>query len=509
MITQLKSKKYSYWTRLFVLPLSVCLFCAIALYAKTPGKPGGLTTIHKNSVVKTVVPLTVLVDAGHGGEDAGARTSTGLLEKDLCLAIAKQVQQQAASYDLKIIMTRKNDVYPTLRQRTELAAAVKADLIISLHVASSETGNEESGFDIFVTNKNEQLLPRSKQLGSDISDQLKSLYSVGPLKQRKEKGIWILDAAPCPAVLIECGYLTSEKDLAFISNPENQQKIARTILNGVTKYQARNLADAQTQTPLLIASLADTAKPQQNQDELRRKEEQLKQAEAKILELEARQKALEQKHRELEEQNKKMAEARMLDLEAKQKALEQKQRDREQQHKKLAEARMRDIESRQKALDQKNQQMEKENQKRLEEDRKKFESKQKEFESKRRKMDADNEQLSRKAALDHELQKKVFTQKQHEMQLAQKLSADDRLAKVQMAQKALALQKKDMEIQQRKMLEVKRMELKHQEKAIKQHQQELEHANRKMEELKRKEINIQKKMKQAETKETREKESEE
>ena len=236
MITQFKSKTYSYWSRLLVLPLGILLFCAVALYAQNSGS-SIKRTIRYSASNHGTESIKVVVDAGHGGTDAGV-LGNGLQEKDISLAIARQIKQHASSYNVEVVMTREADNYAPLKERSALAADVKADLVVSIHVGGDEDGSTLSGFDIYITNRNKETLAKSKVLGQTIADHIKDIYAVGPIKQRKEKGIWILDAVPSPAVLIECGYMTNEQDVAFITNPKNQEKLAKKILDGIVQYQS-------------------------------------------------------------------------------------------------------------------------------------------------------------------------------------------------------------------------------------------------------------------------------
>ena len=257
MITQFKNKNYSYWTRLMVLPLTILLFCAVALYAKNP-TPSNIKKESSQPIPQPLpAPITVLIDAGHGGTDEGAKSDNGLLEKDFTLAIAKQIKQHAAAYNINILMTREDDTYPAIKERATMATTFKADLIIAVHVAGAakiktDAGyipNPANGFDIYVTNKNQQTVGQSKILGQEIAKQINSFYTVGAIKQRKENGIWMLDAVPCPAVLIECGYITNEKDAAFIGKTENQEKIAKSILEGIVSYQSGLIKSKGETTP--------------------------------------------------------------------------------------------------------------------------------------------------------------------------------------------------------------------------------------------------------------------
>ena len=244
MITQCKSKKYNYWTRLMVLPLLTTVFCAFVLHAQET-KSITMLNDHQNPVLQPLQKrITVLLDAGHGGKDPGARNDQGLMEKDLALQIALEIKKQSSVYNINIVMTREEDIYPALKDRSEMAKTYKADLIVSIHVAAAENSQSaetnaknQTGFEIFVTNRNQETVEKSRHLGNEIIQHLSNIYSVGNIKQRKESGIWILDAATCPAVLIECGYITNAKDVAFITQTNNQVAIAKSILEGIVSYK--------------------------------------------------------------------------------------------------------------------------------------------------------------------------------------------------------------------------------------------------------------------------------
>lgn len=250
MITNNQSTRYSYRSRLMALPVLALVFCSIALYAQrsassdTPGIYPGSN--HKN--------ITVVIDAGHGGPDNGARSVDGkYFEKNLALEISQKIQQLASSYNINVVMTRTDDHLPGgkteikegLKARTEIAEKSRADLFIAIHV--SATGGQDvtpdNGFEIFVSNKENERTNQSRQLGSALVKQISTLYTVNPvLKQRSKQNIWVLEQTPCPALLIECGFITNDKDLAFISKSSNQEAVAKKILEGIVNYKNKPVA---------------------------------------------------------------------------------------------------------------------------------------------------------------------------------------------------------------------------------------------------------------------------
>ena len=244
MITQFKNKNYTYWSRVMILPIVSILFCAFVLHTQQPATlvSANTGTLYQYSNALDE-PITILIDAGHGGEVVGARSSDAkFFEKDLTLAIALKIKKLAAGYkNLNIIMTREADVYPAIKDRPMMAAT--ADLIVSIHINAAPK-KSANGFEAYITAKEDQNKFISKKIAESILHNIAGVYTTIPIiKQRNENGIWILDAAPCPAVLVECGYITNEKDLAFITQPENQDKIAKSILNGIVSYHATKTSE--------------------------------------------------------------------------------------------------------------------------------------------------------------------------------------------------------------------------------------------------------------------------
>ncbi|HUP11268.1 MAG TPA: M56/M15 family metallopeptidase, partial [Niastella sp.] len=107
MITNNHSARYSYGSRLMALPVLALLFCTVALYARQSDNGG--RTIYYTGDDKQ--PITVMIDAGHGGIDPGAMMN-GMNEKDLALQISKKIEQLAPAYNVKVVMTRSDDRLP-------------------------------------------------------------------------------------------------------------------------------------------------------------------------------------------------------------------------------------------------------------------------------------------------------------------------------------------------------------------------------------------------------------
>lgn len=240
MITQFKSSTPGYFSRLMVLPLVFLLLCAFANRLRPiPGPHGPHSPVHAAGLNA----FTVVIDAGHGGSDNGA-VSGAVIEKTLNLALALKIKQLASEYHINVVLTRQDDELAggkqTIRESLEYRAAManenKADLFVSIHVNSTAGGPPRHGVSVFVSPDNPHY-KQSLQLGSALIDALKEIYGKdGDLKEM-QRGIYILRQTAMPAVLLECGFIDNQADLALISGDQNQEKVARDILRGIQQYQ--------------------------------------------------------------------------------------------------------------------------------------------------------------------------------------------------------------------------------------------------------------------------------
>lgn len=229
MITISQKPGHQYLRKLMALPLTaaaVALFAFTYKHKKEIGPPG-----------QTNKTITVVLDAGHGGKDEGVQGADGTLEKDIVLSIAKKVKELNTDDHIRIILTRNRDEFPSLQSRVETIRSSKADLFLSLHInAAVEKTNAHSGVEVTISRKNEQFNAENQIFASILSNYFSQLYTTNMEAIRGQRGIYVLDNAPCPSALIQCGYMTNEKDLAYIKSPANQEKMAGAILSAIDQY---------------------------------------------------------------------------------------------------------------------------------------------------------------------------------------------------------------------------------------------------------------------------------
>ncbi len=228
MLTKNKNPRVNYIGRIMVLPLAVLIFAAFTF--KTKSSPP----------VYNGKKITVVIDAGHGGQDAGAKSADGILEKDLTLAIAKKVKELNSNNAIEIVLVRDGDVYMNPQQKVEFAKSKNADLVISFHVDNGpkELADTKTGMSVFVAKDEFANAAKSKTLATVIVKEFSNNYglTVKPQLNQRQMGIMILQANTCPAVLIEAGFINNEKDLAYLQTSAAKETIAKNLLTAIEKY---------------------------------------------------------------------------------------------------------------------------------------------------------------------------------------------------------------------------------------------------------------------------------
>ena len=173
---------------------------------------------------------TIVIDAGHGGYDPGA-VSGSRLEKDDNLKMALAVQkslQSAGGEEQKIIMTRSTDVFIPLADRSEISNNNNADIFVSLHRNAADD-KLVNGFETFVqTNSPPINTTYAKNVHNEILD-------VGVQTDRgvKQGNYSVLRNANAPAMLLELGFITNEKDNQLFD--QNLEAYAAAIARGILK----------------------------------------------------------------------------------------------------------------------------------------------------------------------------------------------------------------------------------------------------------------------------------
>lgn len=207
-----------------------------------PNRNGSLETN-----ADTLKYKTVIIDAGHGGEDGGASSAAGLVEKDVNLEISKLLCEMLRADGINVVMTREDDRllydrnsdYQGRKKKLDLAARLTiADttpdaIFISIHM-NSFTNPKYSGLQVWYSPND----PDSSILAGLIQSNNKA--TLQPENTRKTKAatsaIFLLENTTCPAVLVECGFLSNPAEAALFETDEYKQKVASMLFDSITEF---------------------------------------------------------------------------------------------------------------------------------------------------------------------------------------------------------------------------------------------------------------------------------
>lgn len=231
--------KFSYLRRLTILPVMAAMVLLFAFRN---------SNINSKPILKLDKQYTVVIDAGHGGEDLGVSASDGSTEKDLALAIAKKIKSLNNNPNINIVLTRDDDKFITVADRTNIANAKNANLFVSIHMDYDQT-KKASGTTFYTPFKNKSYINESNLVAKNILASTSDLFPKSKITTR-EKGIWVIENVNMPSVLFESGFISNSNDLKLVK--ENEEKIANMILDGVSTYFASNEKSIET---------LDSAKP--------------------------------------------------------------------------------------------------------------------------------------------------------------------------------------------------------------------------------------------------------
>ena len=217
---------------------------------------------------------TIVIDAGHGGKDPGAVGYRGTKEKDIALDVAKRLEKKLSkNMKVKIVMTRDEDIFLRLSERTKIANENNGSLFISIHTNAAED-RRASGFETFLIgqNKNEAavrvaarenaVLELEGSTGKKLTDEdlIKATIAQSAfaskselfaslvqkeIKKRvqskdrgvKQAGFYVLMGASMPNVLVELGFISNPSEEKKLRSPQYRDQLATAIYRAVEQYQ--------------------------------------------------------------------------------------------------------------------------------------------------------------------------------------------------------------------------------------------------------------------------------
>ncbi len=198
-----------------------------------------ITTISQSAPLEN--RHTIIIDAGHGGEDGGATSCTGVLESSINLEIALRLDDLMHFLGYKTTMVRTTDTAihtqgntiaarkaSDLKQRVKLANETANALLISIH-QNYFSDERYSGAQVFFP-----VTPGSEELGKLLQREFVSSLNPGSKRQaKKASGIYLMEHIECTAVLVECGFLSNREEEQNLRSADYQKKLCCVIASSV------------------------------------------------------------------------------------------------------------------------------------------------------------------------------------------------------------------------------------------------------------------------------------
>ena len=247
--------------------------------------------------------IVVVVDAGHGGHDPGAHGPSGVREKDVTLAISRQLVDLLNNEPgMRGVLTRSDDRFLGLRERMERARSANAHLFISIHADAAYNRNAQ-GSTVYVLSEKAASDEASRRLaarenaaligGVDLGDKdpvlasvlmdlsqnasisssitvgeaiLDNMARLGRLHRNtvQQAPFMVLKSPDVPSILVETAYISNPVDERNLNSPRHQQALAKAMLDGVKKYFAANPPSHVAKRPAIVASDNTAFRPKQH-----------------------------------------------------------------------------------------------------------------------------------------------------------------------------------------------------------------------------------------------------
>jgi N-acetylmuramoyl-L-alanine amidase len=226
-----------------------------------------------------MMSFTVVIDAGHGGDDLGAVGQKGVREKDLNLTVSKQLAAKITQKypEVKVVLTRDTDVFLPLQKRADIVNKNHADLFISIHTNAAEnrkaqgaetfilgTERMEDNLDVAMRENAVMKLEQDQTVYQGFDPKSIESYIIFELMQnqymdnsllfaelvqnqfvgtlnRANRGVrqaafWVLLKSACPSVLVEMGFISNTEEEAWLASQEGQNGIVNGIFDAFEKY---------------------------------------------------------------------------------------------------------------------------------------------------------------------------------------------------------------------------------------------------------------------------------
>lgn len=188
---------------------------------------------------RLLAPQVIVLDPGHGGIDTGASGREGIMEKDITLPICKFLKEYFQLSGARVVLTREDDrelsedLVEDLKARVQPAKEAGATVFLSIHGNSFPSAYEYGAQTFYYPNH-----PESYRLASCIQNELLKITT--PLGENyrdvQEGDFYVLRNAPCPAALVEVGFLSNPEEEALLADQQYQKRLAWHIFAGTVAF---------------------------------------------------------------------------------------------------------------------------------------------------------------------------------------------------------------------------------------------------------------------------------
>lgn len=234
------TKKQIVFALVFVLVLFLVLGIALIRSSTTtdirnPGTAGENTAMTKK----------VIIDSGHGGEDGGAVSPNGTMEKDINLNIAMLLGQLLEKDGMEVVYTRTDDrmlgagdgalrnrKVADLKERLRIIEENSDSIFVSIHL-NKFSQESVRGAQVFYSGNHKSGAMLAKKIQETLIDLNEANNRIC---KEADKNIYLLEHATIPAVIVECGFLSNAEDEALLKSENYQKELAQSVYSGIKSY---------------------------------------------------------------------------------------------------------------------------------------------------------------------------------------------------------------------------------------------------------------------------------
>lgn len=243
----------------FLKPIATVLRSRLDAEGIVKTEADAVDAFHKE---ETNSSFRVFIDPGHGGDDSGAVSADGRKEKNVVLDIALRLGSFLEEAGLEVAYSRTNDVFASLTERSVMASNFMADAFVSIHC--NTTGNRDAkGVETFTlalagsdSTSADTRISRREYPGNGFDAESSVLgwfihSSVNTERGEADRGLrharfQVLRQAPCAAVLVECGFLSSRAENTSLGSGRYRERFARAIGMGIIAFSQARVRETET-----------------------------------------------------------------------------------------------------------------------------------------------------------------------------------------------------------------------------------------------------------------------